>query len=172
MNFASPIEKEKAKHTIKDKCLLVAKKKVCTTNVKQENDEHFPSLPVKEEQGLPAKRPKIDEEFDGWLNDVIFVGETSSFASSDENKVDTEMEKYDIEPLHCGDPLEWWKSRQSSLPVLSEVARSVLAVPATSVPSERIFSKAGQIVSKRRASLKPNHVDMMIFLNKNYDFIN
>ena len=54
--------------------------------------------------------------------------------------------------------------------MLSEVARSVLAVPATSVPSEKIFSKAGQIVSKRRASLKSNHVDMMIFLNKNYDF--
>ena len=79
-------------------CLLVARKNVCATNVKQETDEHFPSLPVKEEHGSPAKRPKIDEEFDGWLNDVIFMGETSSSESSDENKVDTEMEKYDIEP--------------------------------------------------------------------------
>ena len=102
VNFASPIEKEKARQTIKGMCLLVAKKNVCTTNIKQENDEHLISLPVKEEQGSPAKKPKIDEEFDGWLNDVIFVGETSSSPSSDENKVDTEMEKYDIEPLHRG----------------------------------------------------------------------
>ena len=98
VNFARPIEKEKAKQTIKGMCLLVARKNVCATNVKQETDEHFPSLPVKEEHGSPAKRLKIDEEFDGWLNDVIFMGETSSSESSDENKVDTEMEKYDIEP--------------------------------------------------------------------------
>ena len=100
------------------------------------------------------------------------MGETSATQCSDERKVENEMEKFDIEPLHRGDPLEWWSSRQRSLPLLAEVARAVLAVPATSGPSERIFSKAGPLVNKRRGALKPSNVDMMIFLNKNYNLKN
>ena len=36
-----------------------------------------------------------------------------------------------------------------------------------SVPSERLFSKAGQLVSERRNRLKPSNVDMLLFLNNN-----
>ena len=56
------------------------------------------------------------------------------------------------------------------MPILSEVAKSILCVPGSSVPSERVFSKAGQIVNRRRASLKSKSVDMLISLNKNYSF--
>lgn len=65
--------------------------------------------------------------------------------------------------------LEWWKTNADSLPTLSRVARQLLCIPATSVPSERIFSTSGNIVTKKRASLKPDtcNVDMLVFLNKN-----
>ncbi|XP_030373419.1 uncharacterized protein LOC115629041 [Scaptodrosophila lebanonensis] len=42
-----------------------------------------------------------------------------------------------------------------------------LCVPATSTESERMFSKAGLIVSEKRSSLKSKNVDMLIFINKN-----
>ena len=49
------------------------------------------------------------------------------------------------------------------MPILAEVARALLCVPGSSVPSERVFSKSGQLLNKRRASLKSKNVDMLIF---------
>jgi len=37
----------------------------------------------------------------------------------------------------------------------------------TSVPSERLFSKAGEVVVARRSNIKPKNVDMILLLNKN-----
>ena len=63
------------------------------------------------------------------------------------------------------DPLAWWKDVASSTPRLALIAKDVLGIPATSVPSERLFSKAGEVISSRRGSLKAKHVDMILFLN-------
>lgn len=42
-----------------------------------------------------------------------------------------------------------------------------LGIVATSVPAERMFSKAGEVVSKKRNRLKGKTVNMLLFLNKN-----
>ena len=52
-------------------------------------------------------------------------------------------------------PLEWWRSRKDVYPMLSELARCVLCIPATSAPTERIFSLASLIISKSRNRLDP-----------------
>ena len=52
-------------------------------------------------------------------------------------------------------PLEWWKLECKRMPLLSAVARKYLCVCATSVPSERVFSVGGQLVSQKCNSLKP-----------------
>ena len=52
----------------------------------------------------------------------------------------------------------------------SQWTLSILCIPGSSVPSERVFSKSGQLLNKKRASLKSKNVDMLIFLNKNYPF--
>ena len=36
-------------------------------------------------------------------------------------------------------PLKWWKEHEAKFPHLSQAAREVLAVPATSAPSEPVF---------------------------------
>ncbi|XP_061578913.1 E3 SUMO-protein ligase ZBED1-like [Cololabis saira] len=64
-------------------------------------------------------------------------------------------------------PLTWWEKNAARYPTLAELARSLLCIPATSTPSERLFSAAGNIVSKKRASLTPEHVDMLTFLHCN-----
>ena len=69
-------------------------------------------------------------------------------------------------PLHF-DPMTWWKANECKYPRLAKLANAYLSVPATSVPSERVFSAAGLIVNRLRTRLNPEHVDMLIFLNKN-----
>ena len=66
------------------------------------------------------------------------------------------------------DVLSYWNDAQKRLPTLSAVARKFLGVTATSVASERVFSKTGHI-SDRRALLKPSKVQELTFLNCNWD---
>ena len=54
-----------------------------------------------------------------------------------------------------------------SYPILSHLARKYLAISATSVPSERAFSSAGNIVSVKRSCLQPESVNMLVFLAEN-----
>nr|KAG5685994.1 hypothetical protein BaRGS_028327 [Batillaria attramentaria] len=66
-------------------------------------------------------------------------------------------------------PLSWWRVNEARFPLLARMAKMYLAIPATSVPSERVFSTAGDILTSQRASLKPEHVDKLLFLKKNLE---
>ena len=63
------------------------------------------------------------------------------------------------------DPLEFWTKYQQQFPILAPVARRVLAVPATSASTERLFSASGRICTFDRASLKPANVDILTTLH-------
>lgn len=65
------------------------------------------------------------------------------------------------------DPLQYWKSHQNLYPNLYFLAQKFLCTPASSVPCERVFSKAGEVVSKKRNRLSPKTVEEILFLNKN-----
>jgi hypothetical protein len=51
--------------------------------------------------------------------------------------------------------------------VLSQLAKQLLAIPATSAPSERIFGLAGRVVSKEKNRTGDEKVSKMIFVNYN-----
>lgn len=65
------------------------------------------------------------------------------------------------------DPYEWWKFKKDKYPSIALLARRYLCIPATSVSSERCFSTAGNIVTKKRASLLPENVNLLVFLYQN-----
>ena len=50
---------------------------------------------------------------------------------------------------------------------LVPVAKKLLAIPATSTPSERSFSVAGRLIEERRTSLDPDNVNALLFLHSN-----
>jgi hypothetical protein len=68
-------------------------------------------------------------------------------------------------------PLDWWRVYHSKYPNMWRLASCILAIPATSAPSERVFSAAGNIVNKKRVRLKPETVDLLIFLRGNKEFV-
>lgn len=65
------------------------------------------------------------------------------------------------------DPLQWWKLNEVQFPHLKMLAQKYLCIPATSVSSERLFSKQGDVVDARRELIKPSQVNQVLFLNKN-----
>ena len=66
------------------------------------------------------------------------------------------------------DPLQYWKNETSMLSSLHFVARLLLAIPASSASSERVFSAAGFIHNERRATLTDEHVESMVFIRENF----
>ena len=90
----------------------------------------------------------IWEEFDLTVSDLIRHPHPKVAAI-------VEVDKYIQEPLlpRIDDPLAWWLERRQVYPSLFELAKSRLCIVATSVPCERVFSKAGQTVTERRNRL-------------------
>lgn len=64
-------------------------------------------------------------------------------------------------------PLQWWQNNEQRYPKLASLVKMYLQVPATSTPSERVFSTAGSLISAKRSCLNGRTADMLIFLHNN-----
>jgi hypothetical protein len=60
--------------------------------------------------------------------------------------------------------LQWWGLHSSKYPVLSQIARDILAVPASVVPSKSAFSTGQRVVSDYRSRLNSTTVEALIYL--------
>ncbi|KAM4537372.1 E3 SUMO-protein ligase ZBED1-like [Odontesthes bonariensis] len=114
--------------------------------------------------GVPCKKRKLLGSF--------FKTTTNQAAGShlqEDQVISLEVHSYfqseAIDPEK--DPLIWWRDAKAIYPRLSNLARKYLCIPATSSSSERVFSTSGNIVTCLRASLKPDHVNRLVFLAKN-----
>ena len=66
-----------------------------------------------------------------------------------------------------GDPLAWWALNERSFPLLSRVARQLLAVPASSGSSERVFWRLGRVCAEDRVRMKAETADILTFIGFN-----
>lgn len=123
--------------------------------------------PVKKVKKEKLEIPEKNDNLDDLLGDVYDTKVEKPRPIL--QRIEDEVQKYtDLEPIpFMLDPLLLWKSHESMLPLLSRKARQLLCIPATSVPSESVFSTAGDILSAQRSTLKSKHVDYLIFLKKN-----
>ena len=82
-----------------------------------------------------------------------------------DEKARREVHKYTVCLTRC----RWQVSRlmethnRSKLLLFSELAKKYFCIPATSVPSECVFSIAGDIVNMNRASVLPENISMLVF---------
>ncbi|KAL6657993.1 hypothetical protein ACP70R_005773 [Stipagrostis hirtigluma subsp. patula] len=58
--------------------------------------------------------------------------------------------------------LTWWKVNSNKYPILSKLAKDVLAVPVSTVASESAFSTGGRVISSFRSSLSPKMAEVLI----------
>ena len=92
----------------------------------------------------------------------------SLFAEFDDITVDgissTELERYLDSPASDLDRLVYWSSYESKYPILARMAADFLAIPASSVPCERVFNRSGGIVTPDRNRLSEKSVEKLLCL--------
>jgi len=80
------------------------------------------------------------------------------------NELDKYLEEETMEVGSNLDILQYWKMQSATYPALARMASDILAVPASTVPSESAFSTGGRVVSDYRSRLKSETVEALICL--------
>jgi len=96
----------------------------------------------------PAPPPKKKGRVSALLGELFSSCRNMSSTRTVEEKARVEVQRYTAEEqldLHKN-PLEWWKQ---TFPYLSQLVRRLHCITATSCPSERLFSTAGNLVSEK-----------------------
>jgi hypothetical protein len=70
------------------------------------------------------------------------------------------------------DPLFWWNQNKCQYPKIAVAARKWLCVPASSTPSERVFSHCGVALSAKRASMRGEALMNQVLLKNNLKHVN
>jgi hypothetical protein len=84
-----------------------------------------------------------------------------------ENYLDPEIY---VHPKQC--PLAWWKEHRFRFPWIAVAARKWLSVPASSTPSERVFSHCGVALTAKRASMRGDALMNQVLLKNNLKHVN
>lgn len=115
----------------------------------------------------PPKKVKGEYKLFELLDDIVQSTVDKQLTITHLQKACAEVTQYIDEPSTQESPLEWWKKNAFRYPILSQMTKKYLAIPATSVPSERAFSSAGRIVNSKHSCLHPSSVNMLVFLAEN-----
>ena len=147
--------------------------KVLETSIPSDN------LTTVSESEPPKKRAKGEAQLLQLLGDDADDDDIQSHTADKgpmeitETQIRHELELYYKLPKMqmTGDPLAFWKASVATYPILARLAKRFLAIPATSVKCERLFSTAGNIVTDLRNRLEPENLRALLFLNKNSDLL-
>ena len=143
-------EKEKALAFLKSEYAkeeIIAGKK---TQDKEKKDNPIPNIQLEHSMFDIAKRVRESKRLN--MNDLN-DSEISSYLDEDLS-------------LESQCPLSFWRSKASKYPILSNLAKKFLAIPASSGGVERVFSIAGSITRARRAKIYSQNLEDVILLRQ------
>ena len=110
------------------------------------------------EEGPQKKKPRVDPFVD--LRDGGSLA-TSTAPSQSSLSVTEELARYMAlrVPAASASPLQYWKEQLNDFPILSQVARRLLCMSASSAQSERDFSAVGHTITDARSRLSASKVE-------------
>lgn len=73
--------------------------------------------------------------------------------------------KAGVEENSC--PLLFYKKNNHLLPNMAKISKMIFCITASSVPSECMFSSAGELISQKRTRLNPECAQDLLLLHKN-----
>ena len=78
-----------------------------------------------------------------------------------------ELERYQMEKRlkSTDDPFLWWRRRRLEYPFMARLARKYLAVQGTSTAAERVMSRLGLVLTKRRQMMTGDLFSKIMFLS-------
>ncbi|UYV72018.1 hypothetical protein LAZ67_9001565 [Cordylochernes scorpioides] len=114
----------------------------------------------------PVSASSIWEDFDAAVNQFTAAQDPKANAT-------IQVDKYLAEPIidRRMDPLVWWHERKTIFPDLFLLMQKRLCIPATSVPCERLFSKAGNICTQKRSCLTSSKISKILFFKPQFRVI-
>lgn len=80
--------------------------------------------------------------------------------------IDAEISQYEntFSMIYEDNPLSFWKNYEQRLPLLASIARKYLAIPASSSPSERAFSRFKFITPSTRNRLDSTRIQQLMYM--------
>ena len=118
--------------------------------------------PLSQSTPLPLKKTKLIVIFEGMI-----ISTNGSIQLSSDELPSNEIKRYDAkkpESLDQKEPLKWWKMREHRFKYMLQHVKKTLCITASSVPSERLFSSAGNLVKEKRSCLSPENVDHLLYI--------
>ena len=113
--------------------------------------------PDQDARSSKVARSKLDDFFSDCLE-------------SEDPGIHEEVRKYlsitEVPKTEINEPLIWWASNGQKFPKLAEMARQAFTTPASSCPSERLFSDAGNLLTSARSRLSLAVARDMLFVKK------
>lgn len=112
------------------------------------------------------KSDKSEETFSLWSDHHKLVHNNWK-SNKSEDSLSDELSVYLTSPVgrFNDNPLEIWKDYKIQFPILHKIAFKYLTMVGTSVPSERLFSQAAQVMTQQRNRLKGKRLGKLLFLH-------
>ncbi|CAG8575553.1 12580_t:CDS:2 [Cetraspora pellucida] len=112
---------------------------------------------------------QAEEQNESQMNLFSIMFRLDTTLTSHKNKIDKYL-KIDQVPV-ATDPFNWWKGIQQKLLTLAGLACKYLAMPATSTPSEWLFSSASNLMTSKHTSINTNLFEKILFLKQNINIL-
>lgn len=154
----------------------IARKQYSASEVANNNVEHNTSQ--QQERLTPRCRRNLMQLYDASLArpaptttqniSVRSVDERAQDASDKEMTEYTELNWSQSSSPHWN-VLEFWKEYNDRFPLMTQLAKQIFAIPATSAAAETNFSAAGHILCAKRAQLNSCSLEAMLVIRSNID---